>query len=267
LRNYFLLLIEAINKMATSTFTTLTKNLTLYTPDEAQYLQIAQDGTTATQLNFKVKNSTGDTDNDTILPYFRNLTIRSSAGATINLATKCASYDTSIASNTTNIATNTASCAANAANIATNSTAITTEAGARAAGDASLQAQIDAANTAVGGSIATVSADLLTEINTRIAEGATLQTNIDAEAAARAAAITAEASVRDTADTAIIASVATNTSAISALETNLAILTNAAPESLNTFAEVAAQFDNLGLAAILTRLDNLEAAVSALQGN
>jgi chromosome segregation ATPase len=253
--------------MATSTFTTLTKNLTLYTADEAQYLQIAQDGTDTDRLNIVVRNSADDSFNDTKKPYFRDLLFKQTSNVVISLASKIGGMSGNITTNTTNIATNTASCAANAANIATNSTAITTEAGARAAGDASLQAQIDAANTAVGASIATVSADLLTETNARIAEGATLQTNIDAEAATRAADITTEINARGAADAALASDIATNVSAISALETNLAILTNTAPENLNTFAEVAAQFDNLGLAAILTRLDNLEAAVSALQGN
>jgi hypothetical protein len=246
-------------------FTTQSKALHVYTADSGQYLQIQQDGTTATQLNFKVKNTTGNTDNDSVLPYFRNLTIRSTAGSTINVATKISTIETNVANNTSASATNATAIAANATNIAINSTAITTEAGARAAADASLQTQIDTANTAVGASITTLTTDLNSEIANRGTADTTLQANIDAEAAARAAAITGEEVARAAADAVIQGFVDTNTANIGSLQTNMTAILNMSTTDLDSFAEVATRITDLGVPAIISRLDAIEAAIAALQ--
>jgi hypothetical protein len=248
-----------------ATFTTQTKALHLYTADAAQYLQVQQDGTTATQLNFKVKNTTGGTDNDTILPYFRNLTIRSTAGSTVNVATKISTIETNVATNAAAAATNAAAIATNAANIAVNSTAITTEQGARAAADTNLQNQIDAANTAVGASIATLDSALTSEITNRTNADTNLQNYLDTEAATRTQAVLDLYTALAAGDATVQAAVDTNTTNISSLQTNMTAILNMSTTDLDSFAEVATRITDLGVPAIISRLDALEAAVAALQ--
>jgi trimeric autotransporter adhesin len=250
-----------------ATITQLTKNLIIYSNSGSEYLHVEQDDNVSTQLNFLVKNASDSSNNDTIKPYFRNLTFKEGTNTTTNLATRLAALDTSIATNATNISANAASLATNSTNIATNSTAISTEAGARAAGDASLQAQIDAANSAVGASIATLESDLVSEQNARIAADSTLQTAIDGEQTARIAAVSNEATLRSEADTALSNSIDGNSAAITSLQTNMTAILNMSTTDLDSFAEVATKITELGVPAILSRLDAIEAAISALQGN
>jgi hypothetical protein len=253
--------------MATSTITALTKNLVVYSNDGNQYLHIEQSDGDANKLNFLVKNASDSSNNDTIKPYFRNLVFRQTSNVDVDLASKIGGMSGNITTNTNNIAANTAAIASNLAALSANSTAISTEAGARAAADASLQSQIDAANSAVGGSVSTLTSDLTTEQNARIAADSVLQTAIDDEVANRIAAISAEETTRVNADSALSASITTIAGDIATLQTNMSQILNLAPTTLDSFAEVATQFDNLNMASILARLDALEAAVSALQGN
>jgi hypothetical protein len=140
-----------------SAFSAQSKALHLYSVDSAAYLQIKQDATTLTQLNFKVQNTADGSDNDAIRPYFRNLTIRSTADSTIDVASTINAMET---------------------NITTNSDALITEADTRATADTTLQANIDAAMIAVGDQIV-----LLEDADT------TLQSNIDALASSKQDAI------------------------------------------------------------------------------
>ncbi len=251
--------------MATSTFSTLTKSMHMYSADGLQYMQIVQDSTTPTQFNFVIKNVSDNLVNTSYKPFFNDLIFKQTSNVNTSLASKIGGMSGNITTNTNDITTANTNIATNATNIATNSTAISTEAGARAAADASLQSQIDAANTAVGASIGTLTTDLTTETNARIAADATLQTNIDNEAATRAADILAEANSRNTDVAAANALIATNITNISSLQTNKENILGLSTTTLDSFAEVATQFDNLGIASILSRLDALEASVAALQ--
>jgi trimeric autotransporter adhesin len=250
--------------MATSTFTTNSHALNVYSANDLTYLKISQDGTVSTRMNFDVKNTSDGSENSTIKPYFRSLTFKEGASTT-TLSTRFAALDTSIATNAANIATNTTNISSNGTNIATNSTAISTEAGARAAGDASLQAQINAANVSAGAEIETLTTDLTTEINDRLAADQTLTNSIVAETTNRIAGDTAAATALADAIILAMVDVDTNTAAIATLQTNVNGILNLSTEQLNSFAEVATAFDNIGLATINTRLANLEAAVAALQ--
>jgi len=246
-------------------FATQSKALHVYSADAAQYLQIQQDGTTASQLNFKVKNTTGNTDNDAILPYFRNLTIRSTAGSTVNVATKISTIETNVATNAAAAATNATAIATNATNIAVNSTAITTEAGARAAADASLQTQIDTANTTVGASLATLDTAITSEIANRTNADTTLQNNIDAEEATRIQAVLDVYTAMAAGDAAVQTIADVNTANITSLQTNMTAILNMSTTDLDSFAEVATRITDLGVPAIISRLDAIEAAIAALQ--
>jgi hypothetical protein len=149
-----------------ATFTEKSHALNVYAANDLTYLKISQDASVLTRMNIEVKNTSDGSNNNTVIPHFRSLTFTEGASLT-TLSTRFAALDTSIATNAANIVTNTTNIASNGTNIATNSTAILTEAGARATGDASLQSQIDAANTAAGAAIATLTADLATETTNR----------------------------------------------------------------------------------------------------
>jgi hypothetical protein len=250
--------------MATSTFTTKSHAFNMFAADDATYLKISQDATVLTRMNFDVKNAVDGSDNTTIKPYFRSLTFKEGA-ATTELSTRFASLDTSIATNAANIATNTTNVATNAANIAVNSTAISTEAGARAAADASLQAQIDAANTSVGTAIATLTADLATETANRDLDQEANGLALDNEILARQTAVAGVEAGYIAADTAIQTLVDVNTTNITNLQLNMNNILGLSTTTLDSFAEVAQAFDNIGLATINQRLSDLEAAVAALQ--
>jgi hypothetical protein len=246
-------------KMATSTFTTQSKQLNVFSADSNQYLQIVQDGTATNEWHFAVKNSVDNTANTSIKPCFPTLTFKEN-GSTVNITTRLSGLDTSISGISTNAAgltTANANIAQNATDIATNATAISTETGARQAADTSLQSQIDAANTSVAATIATIQSDHTTEVNARIAaDNALLQASIDLETTNRGTAIGVVQTQVDAHET-----------SITSLQTNMNNVLNLSTAELDSFAEVATELNNIGVATINTRLSDLEAAVAALQGS
>jgi hypothetical protein len=242
-------------KMATSTFTTQSKQLNVFSADSNQYLQIVQDGTATNEWHFAVKNSVDNTANTSIKPCFPTLTFKEN-GSTVNITTRLSGLDTSISGISTNAAgltTANANIAQNATDIATNATAISTETGARQAADTSFQqSQIDAANTSVAATIATIQSDHTTEVNARIAADNALQ---------------ASTTNRGTAIGVVQTQVDALETSITSLQTNMNNVLNLSTAELDSFAEVATELNNIGVATINTRLSDLEAAVAALHGS
>jgi len=148
----------------------LTHQLKLYTEDDSIYLQIAQDGTTPSQINFKCRNAAGDGFNSAYFPHFDDISFKegltkvvlsarlgsidatisgalAAVGADIATINEAISEIPSIQANLTAEISNRA--AADTAEVNDRIAAVSSEADARSIADGLLSDAIDAINAEI----------------------------------------------------------------------------------------------------------------------